>query len=150
MEVWQVVTASVAYLSTLFLVILWWFAWRWKRYAMDLIVRLNNRIEEKETPGRLAECETYVKAFSARIDTYAVENETFRNAVHKSMQRFDNIMRRNERALIGKADKVIDGDEERAYPDEIRLGEHEPPQRPTGRLTRPELRELARKAGKYP
>jgi len=150
MDPMQVVTTSVAGVSLVFLTVLWWFAWRWKTYAMDLIVRLNNRLEEKATPARLAECETLVKAFATRIDTAAVENEAFRAAVHKSMQRFDAIMRRNEQALIRRAEKVGEPRDESEYPEEITLGEHEPPQRPTGRLTRPQLRELARKAGKYP
>ncbi len=148
MEVYQIVTSSVAYLAALSMVMLWWFTWRWKRYVIDLIDALSSRVEQRSEPGRLIECETLVKAFATRIDTAAVENEAFRGAVHKSMQRFDAIMRRNEQALIGRADKVVPPTEEIEYPDEIQVGDHQPPQRATGRLTRAQLREMARKAGK--
>jgi len=148
MDTIQIVTSSVASVSLLFLSVLWWFSWRSKAYVMDKLIRLNNRIEERATPTRLAECESLVKSFSSRIDTAAIDNEAFRGAVHKSLQRFDQIMRRNEQALIQRAERVGEPKDDSEYPEEIQVGEHQPPQAATKRLTRPELRELARKAGK--
>jgi len=148
MDAIQIVTSSVASVSLLSLAVLWWFCWCWKSYVADQVTRLNNRIEERATPTRLAECESLVKAFSSRIDTAAIDNEAFRGAVHKSLQRFDQIMRRNEQALIQRAERVGEPRDESEYPEEIEVGEHQPPQAATKRLTRPELRELARKAGK--
>lgn len=144
MEITLILTSSVAGISAIFLTVLGWSHWRLMRY----VASMEDRLANESTPAQIAECETYVKAFGARIDTYSVENETFRNAVHKSMQRFDAIMRRNEQSLIDRAEKVVDKKTPDDYPDEIRLGEHHPPQAATGRLTKAELRDLARKAGK--
>jgi len=148
MDTIQIVTSSVASVSLLFLIVLWWLSWRWKAYVMDRYTYLRDRVEERATPTRLAECESLVKSFASRIDTAAIDNEAFRGAVHKSLQRFDQIMRRNEQALIQRAERVGEPREESEYPEEIQVGEHQPPQTATKRLTRTELRELARKAGK--
>ncbi len=148
MDTIQIVTSSVASVSLLFISVLWWFSWRWKHFVMDRYAYLRDRVEERATPTRLVECESLVKSFASRIDTAAVDNEAFRGAVHKSLQRFDQIMRRNEQALIQRAERVGEPKDESEYPEEIQVGQHQPPQAATKRLTRSELRELARKAGK--
>lgn len=146
MDTLLLVTSIVAGVSLVGLLVVSWFAWQLKAFVEEKVITLNNKVESTATPARLAECETYVKAFASRIDTFGVENETFRGAVHKSLQRFDAIMRRNERALIGKAENVVDGTDAERYPDEIVAGEVTPPQTQTRRLTRKELRDLARES----
>lgn len=100
----------------------------------------------KVPEARLQEVETAMEAFRGRIDAFVIENAQFREAVHKSMQRFDAIMRRNERALIQSAEKELAGGEGDDIPDVI-PGNHEPPGHWDRRRNRPskeELRKLLR------
>jgi len=104
-----------------------------------------NDLLMKVPEARLQELESTISAFRTRIDKSGLENDAYREAVHKSMQRFDQIMRRNERALVGKAGKVLTEEEEDDTPDEIPLGDHQPPSTKKGsRPSRAELRQLLR------
>ncbi len=127
--------------------------WSQLRHAEDFtqthlkrVEGLVDILETKVPEARLQELESTISAFRIRIDKSGLENDAYREAVHKSMQRFDNIMRRNERALIGKAEKTLTEDEADDTPDEIPLGDHPPPSTKTGsRPSRAELRQLLRK-----
>jgi len=104
-----------------------------------------SELHMKVPEARLQELESTISAFRTRIDKSGLENDAYREAVHKSMQRFDQIMRRNERALVGKAGKVLTEEEEDDTPDEIPLGDHKPPSTKKGsRPSRAELRQLLR------
>lgn len=95
--------------------------------------------------SRLQELETTISAFRRRIDTSALENDAYREAVHKSMQRFDAIMRRNERSLLKGAEKALTEEEVDDTPDEILLGDVAPPnQKGSIRPSRAELRQQLR------
>ncbi len=102
----------------------------------------------KVPEARLQEVETALQAFRTRIDQSALENDNYREAVHKSMQRFDQIMRRNERALISKAEKTLTEDEHDDTPDEIPLGDVSPPSQGSKKPTRAELRAELRAKGR--
>lgn len=138
------ITTTIAGIALVGLLALSWSHWKLLAYVRGI----ETVVQEKATPARLAECETLVKAFGGRIDTFAVENQTFREAVHKSMQRFDQIMRRNERALIDKASKILPQEEEKEYPDVIPLGTHTPPMKPVEQSSREELRKKLFKQGR--
>jgi len=102
-------------------------------------------VELKVPESRLQSMESTIDAFRTRIDASVIENETYREQVHKSMQRFNAIMRRNERALpvkSGSTDPEDDG-----IPDEIPLGDVRPSDHHRApRPSRAELRaELKRK-----
>jgi len=103
------------------------------------------QLEAKVPESRLQAMESTIDAFRTRIDSSVIENETYREQVHKSMQRFNAIMRRNERALparSGSTDPEDDG-----IPDEIPLGDVRPSDHHRApRPSRAELRaELKRK-----
>jgi len=101
--------------------------------------------EAKVPESRLQGLENTITSLRTRIDTAALENNVYREQVHKSMQRFDQIMRRNERALITKAEKQLTEDGVDDSPDEIPLGDVRPPNHQGARRpTRAELREQLR------
>lgn len=114
-----------------------------EQYQRDVHVRMQEALDAvvaKVPESRLQELETTISAFRRRIDTSALENDAYREAVHKSMQRFDSIMRRNERALVSKAEKSLTEEDVDDTPDEIPLGDVAPPNQ-TGR-NRPSRAEL--------
>ncbi len=101
-----------------------------------------DELEQKIPESRLQAFQQTIDAFRTRIDASVIENEAYREQVHKSMQRFNAIMRRNERALPsrqGSTDQDNDG-----TPDEIPLGDVRPLDHHRPRPSRAELRELAR------
>ncbi len=98
--------------------------------------------EAKVPESRLQAFEQTIGAFRTRIDGSAIANDTYREQVHKSMQRFNAIMRRNERALPvrrGSTEPEDDG-----TPDEIPLGDVRPLDHQSARPTRAELRQELR------
>jgi len=102
-------------------------------------------IQAKIPESRLLEQETKIASLRTRIDQSEIANDSYREQVHKSMQRFNAIMRRNERALpsrTGSTDPEDDG-----TPDEIPLGDVRPLDHQSARPSRAELRaELRRKS----
>ncbi len=112
------------------------------RGHLNRVEGLVDVLEGKVPESRLQAMETTIEAFRTRQDASALENIAYREQVHKSMQRFNAIMRRNERALparTGSTDPDDDG-----TPDEIPLGDVRPLDHHRPRPTRAELRELAR------
>lgn len=103
------------------------------------------KFEAKVPEARLQELESALQAFRTRIDQSALENNAYREQVHKSMQRFDQIMRRNERALIKGAEKSLTDEDVDDTPDEIPLGDVAPPQTGRNRPSRAELRAQLRR-----
>ncbi len=113
---------------------------RFKEFRSDL-----DSVEAKVPESRLQAVEATVGALRTRVDGSAIENDTYREQVHKSMQRFNAIMRRNERALPARRGSTDPDDD--GTPDEIPLGDVRPLDHQSARPTRAELRdELRRKS----
>ncbi len=124
--------------------------WSKLRHAEDFTQRHLSRVEglvdvlEGKVPeARLQEMEATLVAFRTRLDTGTLENEAFRAKVHKSMQRFNTIMVRNENAILSKAEKALTDPNNSDTPDEIPLGDVRPPEH-QGKPSRAELRALLR------
>ncbi len=101
------------------------------------------KMEGKVPEARLQEVEQTLHAFRNSLDTWRVDNQAFREAVHKSMQRFNSIMRRNETAILNKAENALTGPENDGTPDEIPLGDVRPADH-QGKPSRAELRAILR------
>jgi len=113
---------------------------RFKEFRSEL-----DGLEGKIPESRLVEQETKIASLRTRIDQSEIANDSYREQVHKSMQRFNAIMRRNERALPSRRGSTEPDDDD--TPDEIPLGDVRPIDHQSARPTRAELRaELRRKA----
>ncbi len=102
-----------------------------------------DKIQGKVPEARLLDMEAANEAVVRSLDTWRIDNQAFREAVHKSMQRFNSIMRRNETAILGKAEKALTDPNGSDTPDEIPLGDVRPPEH-QGKPSRAELRALLR------
>lgn len=117
-----------------------------RRYASEIarITEQCGSLSAQVPEHRLQVVEQALEAFRTRIDSAAIDNDSFRERVHKSLQRFDQIMRRNEKALLGKAGQELDKDDGDGYPDQIPLGDVRPQPSLPARMTKAELRRLLR------
>lgn len=95
-------------------------------------------IQAKVPESRLLEQETKIASLRTRIDQSEIANDSYREQVHKSMQRFNAIMRRNERALPSRRGSTDSENDD--TPDEIPLGDVRPLDHQSVRPTRAELR----------
>jgi len=115
-----------------------------REHFKDLNMQIGS-FESKVPESRLLEQETKIASLRTRIDQSEIANDSYREQVHKSMQRFNAIMRRNERALPSRTGSTDAGDDD--TPDEIPLGDVRPLDHQSARPSRAELRaELRRKA----
>lgn len=98
-------------------------------------------VEEKVPSKRLAEVEASSDALLARMDNVVVDISVFKNQVHKELQRFDQIMRRMEKAArtVAKGPEEEDTEED-GFPDEVKPEENSKTAKT--RMTRAELRKL--------
>jgi len=145
--VMTVLASALAFLSLYLLTgFLWKRLQRTEAFTHEHLRRVEHLVDELEAKvpeSRLQTMESTIEAFRTRIDAATIENETYREQVHKSMQRFNAIMRRNERALPARRDSTDPEDD--GIPDEIPLGDVRPSDHHRTRPSRAELRELSRK-----
>lgn len=147
--IWAVCSGLWCAINTLWLSILWarikgaeQFHYESSKAIKDDFEKLEGKVPE----SRLQEVEGTIEAFRSRIDSQVLELATFRERIYKDIQRMDAIMRRNERAVIKRAEQTLsaedDGD---GTPDEIPLdGETQTEQR-RQRPSKAQLRELLRR-----
>lgn len=144
--VWGVCSGLWSALLTLGGSILWARVKGAEHLAWERVKKLSDEMRELKATvpeARLQEVEACIGAFKTRVDSFVVENDAFRTAVHKSVQRTDQIMRRNERAVIQQAEKTLQNGDDDGTPDEIAWTPPEGDVKP--RPTRAQLRELLRR-----
>lgn len=102
-------------------------------------------VDKKTQVERLAEVENDTTALLARVDQFAVDNSSFKNQVHKELQRFDQIMRRMKTAAdtVATARRSAENGEDND-PDEIPLEDATPRVDLQAPMSRADLRKLWR------
>jgi len=100
-------------------------------------------VEEKSEPKALEQALAKADGTAARVDNALLSIEKFREQIHSEMQRFYQIMRRNEKAL--KTEVAAEPEDE--PPDEISVASLKKPPTESENASRADLRRLARERG---
>ncbi len=108
----------------------------------DLAVQMNTQIPPKQLEQALVTAE----GCRGRIDTALIELQKYKEGVHGEMQRFYGIMRRNEKAALGAVAQAP-GDAGSEIPDEIAVTSLRKDEQESEKLSKQELRRMAREAG---
>lgn len=109
----------------------------------DLCIRLNNELAEKAPPKQLEKALATAEGASGRVDTAVLQIEKYKDEVHREMQRFYAIMRRQEKTR----EKETTAESESEIPDEVAVSALKPQVAEGEEISKAELRRMAREAG---